>query len=331
MKYHIVGKIVGPYLPEYYSIAGMVIKREALDLPEDITPAPVGIDSTEEFLIEKGVECRVRFNSDKFPYRKFSSSHSLRLEVEEPQDNPYEAYKLAKIRIQQLVESLTIASFDIEKIRKGQKRSRNFTDIYQYQIVGIYVENSGSLERVKVNDLNTGINYFPEEFPESLKSLTEDIISCNDDTLRKAMEYLKRAKAFSFEYYSDLEVFLNSIKCIELFAKKFYPEGQRRSDGRFITFKNRVNGFDGNPGLFEILDIEADYQDIALKAWDCRNQLDIAHASEYFKLIAFPFPDDINQAAYHFLIKYISYLKTNDPNCFWGIEEVDEEWWKMFR
>lgn len=331
MKYQVIAKIVGPYLPDNYSVAGMSIIKEEFNLPEETSPASMKADATEQHLIEKGVTCRIRYNRYKFPYKKFDSSHLVKVEIDETSNNPYEAYNLAKIKIQQLVESLTIASFNIDKIRKGLERDRNTTDIYQYQIMGIYTDNGGHLKQVQVNDFSTGVNYFPEEFPANLGSLTEEILGCNEETLLKAMEYMKRAKAFSFEYYSDLEVFLNSMKCVELFAKKFYPEGLRKADGKFVSFKDRVNGFDGKPGLIDILDIDAKYRDVALEAWDCRNQLDMAHASEYFKLIAFPFPNNVNEAAYHFLMKYVLYLKANDPNCFWKIEEVDDEWWKMFR
>lgn len=331
MKYQVIEKIVGPYLPDNYSVAGMSIVKEEFELPEETSPAFMEADATEQHLIEKGVSCRIRYNSHKFPYKRFKSSHLVKLEIDESHDNPHEAHNLAKIRIQQLIESLTIASFNIEKIRKGMTRSRNETDIYQYQIMGIYTEEEGQLKQVPVHNLGTSINYFPEEFPAGLSSLTEEILGCNEETLLKAMEYMKRAKTFSFEYYSDLEVFLNSMKCIELFAKKFYPEGLRKADGKFISFKDRVNGFDGKPGLFDILDIDGKYRDIALEAWNCRNQLDMAHASEYFKLIAFPFPNNVNEAAYHFLMKYVLYLKANDASCFWKIEEVDDDWWNMFR
>ena len=80
-----------------------------------------------------------------------------------------------------------------------------------------------------------------------------------------------------------------------------------------------------------MLGIDKKYRDLAGQSWETRNKCDYAHASEYGNLIPIIFSHKVNETAYHFLFKYILYLKKENPECFWREDVlVDDEWWKLF-
>lgn len=329
MKYQIIAKIVGPYLSDSYLVGDIELVKEDIVSPSQQFPSEgVGM---ERYIEDCQLSHRIAYSAKKLHYRKFDSSHVIRIFIEN--ENINEAFNLARARIEHLVESLTIASFNIDKIHPQQatKMSRNIGDIYQYQIIGIFDENGEMADDLYGTNFSTAVNYFPKKASLDLEVLAEDILGCIDDTFIKMMFYLKRAKIFSFDYYSELEIYLNSMKCIELLANKFYSHSLKKQNGKSVSFKERINGFDAESGIASILGIEDEYKDIALGGWDCRNKLDIAHASEYPQSAAWPFPEALNRAAYHFTLKYIEFLKTNSPRFFVKADKLGNDWWSRFR
>lgn len=333
MRYHILSKIVGPYLPEELSFGDLSLRREfCFDVP-DYPTFPVMNLSSEEHLIKKGVECRIGFLSEKINLRSFSSSHLIRVITEA--QSPYQAKQKALLRIEHLVESLTVASFGKEKIRVGKLRDRGINDFYQYEFLGVYVEDQGSLHRIKVSFLTSGTNFFPELMEDDLKILTKNVLVCSSSVVIKSLKYLKRAREFSYEHFSEMEVFLNSMKCIELICLSFYPKGTKKTTtkGRQIemSFLDKLNGIDDKKGVIEIMEIEAKYGNLAGVAWGVRNSYDYAHASEFDNVIPPIHSQKVNEAAYHFVFIYILYLKQNDADCFWNDAVLKkDDWWVIF-
>ncbi len=326
MKYQVLAGINGPFLPDSYKVSDIFLFRK----PPFSLQAKFSSEITDEQpLVDRGVNHRIRFNAKKPRFRKFSSEHCIEIILES--ESPHWAIEFAKLRIEQLVEALTVASFNVDKVhpRTGRRLLHGINDIYQYQIEGVFDEKGIPVDGADIE--GTAINFFPEKFPTDFEQLANDILRCNDTTLIKAMFYLKRAKMFSYEYYSELEVFLNSMKCIELLVNRFYPHGLEKKDHKKASFKEKLNGFDSNPGVASILGIDSNYNSLTQDGWDCRNTMDMAHASEYFKLIAQPFPEEINRVAYYFVLKYVQYLKKNQPDDFWEMKDLDDEWWEMFR
>lgn len=334
MKYHVLAKIVGPYLPEEFSFGDVSLKREDFfDFP-DYPNFPVRDVSSEEHLIKRGVEYRIGFLKEKINLRSFSSNHLIRVVIEG--ESPYQAKERALLRIEQLTESLTLASFGSEKkIRDGKPLDRSINDVYEYELLGVYIEDSGSLYKVKVPLLTSGINFFPEGMSDELKELTMDVLRCNNPVVLKSLRYLKRAKEFRYEHFSELEVFFNSIKCIELICLTFYPKGtkKRNEKGKKVemTLLDRLDGVNDKKGVVEMLGIERKYRDFTESAWKSRNKYDYAHASEYDNLTPTISPHKVNDVAYYFLSKYVLYLKNNDPSFFRRKEILEnEDWWALY-
>lgn len=54
-----------------------------------------------------------------------------------------------------------------------------------------------------------------------------------------------------------------------------------------------------------------------------------AHASEHDKLIPIIFSHKVNETAYHFLLKYILYLKRTNSSSFWNANVLkNDDWWR---
>jgi len=336
MKYHILAKIVGPYLPKELSFGDVFLKQEHFfDFPE-YPNLPVRDESSDEHLIKKGVEYRIQYLKEKINLRSFSSGHLVRVIIEEC--SPYQAKEKALLRIEHLVESLNLAAFSKEKVRDGKILDRSINDLYQYELLGVYIEDSGILYKVKVPFLTSGVNFFPEPMDGGLEEITKDMLTCNDSVVIKALKYLKRAKEFSYEHFSELEVFLNSIKCIELICLAIYPKGTKRkkligNKEKMVemSFLDKLDGTLDKDGIVKILSIEKKYRDFAKDAWDSRSNYDYAHASEHDKLIPTIFSHKVNETAYHFLLKYVLYLKGVSPSSFYRSDVLkDDDWWEIF-
>jgi len=337
MKYHILAKIVGPYLPENFSIANITIKKESFDDLPDYPNLPFRDISIEEHLIGKGVNCRIGYPHDKINIKSFNSDYLITVIIEE--ENPREAKEKALSRIEHLVESLNIASLGKEKIVRGKVMDRSVNGVYQYEFLGVYIKQNGGLYKIKLPFLSSAVNFFPEEMDEELKETTLDILKCNDPVLIKATKYLRRAKEFSYEHRSEIEFFLNSMKCIELICLKFYPDKTKiktSKKSKRMTFNERLDGakdkLNNLEGVKDILGISGEYCKYVKDAWDSRNKCDYAHATEYERMIPLVGSLKVNETAYHFLLKYVQHLKKEEPNCFWRDDDLnDEDWWIMFR
>lgn len=336
MKYHILAKIVGPYLPDEYIIGDISLKKEIWrDLP-DYPNLPVRDLSSDEHLISKGVECRIHYLKDKINLRSFSSSHLTRVVIEEK--SLYRAKSKAIARLDHFTDVLNLALFSKEKMLGDKVIERGINDFYQYEVVGVYIETENGLQKLAPQFAISGMNVFPEAMEDDLKDTVKDILRCNNAVVTKALKYLKRAREFSFEHFSEMEVFLNSMKCIELICMTFYPngtKGKKMIDGRErkikMSFLDRLDGTMDKTGIVEILGIDKEYRDLAWKSWENRSKCDYAHASEYDNLIPTIFLHKVNETAYLFLFKYILYLKKENPECFWREEFLsDDEWWKLF-
>ena len=202
-----------------------------------------------------------------------------------------------------------------------------------------YFEDSGSLHKVKIPFLTSGVNFFPQLMDSGLEETTKDVLTCNDPVVIKALKYLKRAKEFSYEHFSELEVFFNSIKCIELICLAIYPKGTRgkkliekKEEIVKMSFFDKLDGTLDKDGIVKMLSIEKKYRDFAKDAWNSRNNYDYAHASEHDKLIPIIFSHKVNETAYHFLLKYILYLKRTNSSSFWNANVLkNDDWWEIFR
>lgn len=337
MKYHILAKIVGLYLPDEYVIGDISLKKEIwTDLP-NYPNLPIRNLSSDEHLISKGVECRIHYPQDKINLRSFSSSHLIRVIIEDR--SLYWAKNRAIARIDHFVDALNLALFSKERIRGDKIIDRGINDLYQYEVVGVYIETENGLQKLAPQFPVSGMNVFPEVMEDDFKDVAKDILRCNNEVVMKALKYLKRAREFSFEHFSEMEVLLNSVKCIELICMDFYPDGAKGKkltkkgkeyEGK-MSFRDRLDGTLDKPGIVSLLGIDTKYRDFADSAWKNRSGYDYAHATVHDKSIPPIFSHKVNEVAYHFLFKYILYLKKEKPECFFQEEVLlDDEWWKLF-
>jgi len=327
MKYYILAKIVGPYLPKKFTIGNIKIEESFFDEFPDYPVLPIRDISSENHLIKKGVNYRIGFTREKINLRSFSSNYLLTVPIKEK--DPRRAKKEAIIRIEQIIEALNIASFSKDRIRDGTILEKRANDFYHYEFLGIYMKQCGTLYRIKLPLLASGVNFFPEDMEKEIKDEAKNILKCNDPIFIKLSKYLKRAKEFSYEHFSEIEVFLNSIKCMELICNKFCPKGTKKlrknSKKTKMTFKERLKK------TVKLLNIDKKYQLNAEKAWDSRGKADFAHATEHDRLFPSIWPHEVNETAYYFVLKYIQYLEKNNPNCIWSDRVLKEDdWWKIY-
>lgn len=337
MKYVVLAKIVGPYLSENFSFGGMSIIGKS-DCPFSDPEKVVLLDSSsDEHLIRKGIECRIR--KGELGVYSVQSSHLAKIVIEA--SNPVEAQEQGLKKIQILTEylSVTTSSKD-KKTQEGFIRDKSINDFYYYDFMGVFIEIEGVLYKLQVSRRTSGINFFPESMDEKFSKLAQDMLICNDHILRKLIDYLRKAKKFLLEE-AELEVVLNSVKCIELICNCFYQKdkkyftnkkGERKT--KSPTFREKLDGFEGEigkvEGIVKELEIEERFVDFAWRTWQTRSKYDFAHATEEMRIPSI-YSYQIIGTAYHFTLKYFLYLQKNKPELFYSESILsDEGYWNSF-
>ena len=215
MKYHIVAKVLGPYLLKRLSINDCKIIKKSFYDCLDYPTLPVRDPETEKFLIKKGVLNYIQYSQKPISTRNFQSEYLITIDIKGT--NLYHVVEKAAKKIEDTLVAFSLAS-------QSKKRTRGFHGNYYYEIVGIYIKRKKTWIRVKLPDLLVGgHNFFPKPLARGITKKIKGFLACNDPIFLKGLEYLKRAKRFiDSEYYSELEIVMNLVKCIELISKEVY-------------------------------------------------------------------------------------------------------------
>ncbi len=311
-KYIIYAKILGNFLPENIFIIGnCTIKKDlnATDTELDIPEIPVRMKSTEFHILEKGVRNFVIQPRNPISVRNFNSDYIITTEVSE--SNIYHALSEANDRFLDAVSALTLAIKNTT-YRVGKKRFRRSDQIYDFEIVSVYIRNGRKLERVKLPaPLSGGHNYFPKPPSAKFSAVARKYYNYQEPIFRKAMIYLQRSLMMrKYGLFGSIDVSLNLIKAIELIARnidKTNHFGLNKSEYKNLKTKE----------LFvlagKLLKVRQKSITNAKKAWDERNKKDISHQTENYNPYHRSSGDlidwiSLEESTADYLIKYYEYI-----------------------
>ena len=289
---------------------------------DDRPEIPVRSKDTEFHCLERGVRNYIYYPQELISVRTFESEYLVTTEVESHSE--YDALKEANERFSNVVASLSLVAKN-RTAKLGKKRIKRGDEIYDFEIIGIFIKKDKRFIRLKLpRPLISGRNFFPKEFPKGFLSQAKKYLQFNELVFRKGLIYFQRAIAMKYSgVFSDLEIVLNFVKCIELICWKV------GEDDYFGLSKTKFKNL-RTKEVFEYagkkMKVRSETIKIAKKAWDARSNGDIAHQYLYFNpyskrssMEAFTLVNyvDLESCASEFLRKYYEYKINNSrPEIF---------------
>lgn len=305
MEYLVIGKILGGYLPENLKLENCRISKKSFHDKPDFLSLPLINSSSTQHCADAKIRNYYQFPNYQISINNFESEYVFEMSINS-EKGPEHVSNQALKKIANITESLSVMAIGYT--------TKDLLYNYNFQIVGVYLENgAGDLVRLKLSDSAEARIYRPEELTHSMISDLHFIMQCSDPTLKKVMEYLATSKRYSCEYFARIEVYMSLLKCIELICLSFYGTDYMlwNSKGRK---KVRMGLKAKIVDVCAIMNIDSDYEDYAISAWDNRNNFDIAHAS--VQNTVQPIRGEINrlhETVYVFVNAFIRHLKDH-PN-----------------
>jgi hypothetical protein len=281
MKYHIYAKFLGSYMPKKIAKIGdcKILKSyDQYHFDDDRPEIPVRSKDTEFHYLEKGVRNYIYYPQELISVRTFESEYLIVTEVESYSE--YDALKKASDKFSDVVASLSLVAKN-KTVKLGKKRIKKGDEIYDFEIIGIFIKKGGRFIRLKLpKPFINCRNFFPKGFPKGFLSQAKKYLQFNDLVFRKGLIYFQRATAMRYSgVFSDLEIILNFVKCIELIC---WNIGE---DDRFGLSRKKFENLSTKEVIKHAgrkMKVRLKTIKIAKKAWDVRSKGDVAHRYLYF-------------------------------------------------
>jgi len=321
MKYHVIAKFLGTYMPSNKAkIGGCVILKsyDQYHIDDDRPEIPTRSKDSEIHCLEKGVRNYIYYPQEWISVRTFESEYLISTEVETHSE--YDALKTAGERFADVASVLTLVAKN-KVVKLNNRRIKRGDETYDFEIIGIFLKKGKQLVRLKLpKPLINGRNFFPKQFPKGFLNRAKRYLSFQDQVFTKGLVYFQRATAMRHSgVFNDLEIILNFIKCIELIC---WDIGE---DNRFGLSKKKFKELSTKKIIKSSgkkIKVTGKTIKIAEKMWDVRNKEDIAHKDLYFNpysrrstnaLINYT---EFEFSAAEFLKKYYEYRKKNPKLIF---------------
>lgn len=305
MKFYVCAKILGNFLPaKPIKIGDCKIEKSHNSIDDERPQIPIRDKSSEFHILERGVRNYTVFPQKPISVRTFESDYMISTVVDEV--NIYHALEKAEKRFMDVVAVLSLAIKQTTR-KAGGKRFRRDGELYDFEILAMFMKSKGQSIRVRLpNPLTGGHNYFPEQFPKGFTAKAKKYLACQDPIFRKGLIYLERAyRMHNSGNFSEMEIILNLVKCIELISdslgigKIFDKKVKKRRDPTakelFKLAGERLNVFQKNIKY-------------AQQAWDARSKLDVAHKHSGYRILPFANHDKLSATANDYLVKYHKYI-----------------------
>lgn len=279
MKYIIVAKFLGNYLPEEEVVFHHCSIKKSFDsaLREDRVTVPVTEWLNEQHWIKRGTQNYIFFSQSPVSTRKFESEYTITTEIETY--SAYDAVEKAKLRFSFVIDAFSIVARD-QKRKLGNMEVRNNSAIYDYEILGLFTSVSDALIRLKLPDpLVSGRSFEPKNLPNNFLSEAENILflAGNDPIFSKGLIYFRRAnKRIHSGSSSQIEIVLNYVKCIELIVKHLAKKNKKLF--RDPTWK-KSDTKEKIDVIGKLLQVSQEAIDQAKLSWSIRSGGDMAHQS----------------------------------------------------
>ncbi len=317
MKYKIIAKFLGTYLPEKKTRIGDCVVYKSYDqyhLEDDRPVIPVRSKSLEFHGLEKSVRNYIYYPQELISLRTFESEYLITTEINE--NSEYFALEKAGERFSDVASVLSLVAKNKVVIYPNKKRIKRGDEVYDFEIIGIFLKKGKKLIRLKLPaPLVNGRNFFPKPFPKNFLSKAKKYHDLRDEVYQKGLVYFQRATAMKHSgIFNQLEIILNFVKCIELICWRvgksdFFGLSKRK----FLELTTKKAIEMGGER------IKASKKAIkrAKDSWDARNKGDIAHQDLYFNPYSRKTPNTLinfevlESTASEFLRKYHEYITKN--------------------
>ncbi|MDD3191027.1 MAG: hypothetical protein PHI66_05065 [Candidatus Pacebacteria bacterium] len=315
MKYTILAKFIGSYMPENKIKIGECIifkSYKQYDLEDNRTVVPIRSKSSEFHCLEKGVRNYIHYPQRMISTRTFESEYLIRTEVDSY--SLWQALEEATNRFNDVSMALSLVAKNVV-VKVGAKRIKKARESYDFEISGAFIDEDKEKIRVKLPEPGINVvNFFPRKYPRGFVSKAKDYLSYNDPIFKKGMIYLQRASVMKYSgVFNELDIIINQVKLIEMVAKEI---GEK--ENRFGLNKKEYKKL-GTKGVIEKagskIKIKRETIEKTRDMWDFRNKGDIAHQNLYYNfysknssnfLINY---DVLEKIACEFLTKYYEYME----------------------
>lgn len=316
MKYLVIAKILGSYMPEKRAKIGDCIIAKSYDqyhLDDDRPAIPVRSKDTEFHCLEKGVRNYVYYPQELISIRTFESEYIITTEIDKL--NEYDALKIAGERFSDVSSALSLVAKN-KAVHINGKRVKRGDEIYDFEIIGIFLKKNKHFIRLKLpRPLINGRNFFPKQFPKNFLNQAKKFTKFQDTVFKKGLIYFQRATAMRHSgVFNDLEIILNFVKCIELISWYVGRDdylGLSKKKFQNLSEKKIIEGAGKKIGVTQ-KSIKK-----AKRAWDVRNTGDVAHKDLYYNPYSrrstntFLNLSEMESCVAEFLTKYFKYREKN--------------------
>jgi hypothetical protein len=316
MKYHVVAKFLGTYMPSNKAKIGDCVISKSYDqyhIDDDRPEIPTRSKDTEFHCLERGVKNYIYYPQELISVRTFESEYLIATEVKT--HGEYDALKTAGERFSDVASVLALVAKN-KVIKLNKRRIKRGDEIYDFEIIGVFLKKGKQLIRLKLpRPLINGRNFFPKQFPKGFMAKARKYLSFRDQVFTKGLVYFQRATAMRYSgVFNDLEIILNFVKCIELIS---WHVGE---DDHFGISKKKFKDLPTKK-VIELagkkLKVTTKTIKAAKKMWDARNKGDIAHKDLYFNPYSRRSTNaminyhDLESSVAEYLRKYYEYQKSN--------------------
>lgn len=320
MKYFVYAKILGSYLPENkIKIGECTIKKNLFQSDDDRPTIPLRSKDLEFFNISKGIKNYIVHSQDLISTRTFESEYVIFTSVDTY--NEYEALRISHERFKDVINILSLVAKN-KLVKLGEKRIRREDETYDFEIYALYIKVKRQLVRLKLPPYLTSImSFFPRPFPRKFISKAKKYLSFNDAIFRKGLIYYQRATAMGIlGTFSELEIILNCVKCIELICYYIAKDELKLNDKK----QKEMGEKEIIKKAGKILRVRTNIIKYAQELWETRCKDDVAHKVLHYNpyskqstnaLISY---SNAEAMAAEFLAKYYEYkIKNNNPITFY--------------
>lgn len=303
-------------MPEKKAKIGDCLVLKSYDqyhIDDDRPEIPVRSKDSEFHCLGQGVKNYIYYPQEMPSVRTFESEYVITTEMKAYSER--DAVGIAAERFSDVAVSLSLVAKN-KVVKINNKRIRRGDEIYDFEIIGIFLKKNKRLIRLKLpRPLINGRNFFPKAFPKNFLAQAKKYITSRDLVFKKGLIYFQRATAMRHSgVFNDLEIILNFVKCTELICWDVVEDdnfGPSKKKFKKLEVKKVIE----RAGK-KIKVASKTIQD-AKNAWDVRNKGDVAHKDLYFNpysrksthaLVNF---DILERSAAQFLIKYYQYRQQN--------------------
>lgn len=152
MKYHVVAKFLGTYMPSNKAKIGDCVISKSYDqyrIDDDRPEIPTRSKDTEFHCLEKGVKNYIYYPQELISVRTFESEYLITTEVEIHSE--YDALKTAGERFSDVASVLALVAKN-KVIKLNNRRIRRGDEIYDFEIIGIFLKKGNSLSDSNFRD-----------------------------------------------------------------------------------------------------------------------------------------------------------------------------------